>query len=308
MDRSLRPLHGKVALVTGAGHGLGEAYARGLASAGASVVVNDLGTGWNGTNAADGRAESVAREIEGAHGTAFADTSDCSDWSGAQAMIDKAVDRFGNLDILVLNAGIMRLGRIHEFTESDLDDVLRVHLKGAFATLHFAAKHWQNEYRKRGCVYGRVITTSSAIAFYPDAAYASAAYATAKSGIVGLTVMAAHELGQIGVTVNCVMPGAATQGERTAADGDLGKRMTADRVTPIIVELASPGASSVTGRVFEAIGGDFGRLDWTIADRMSPSGSGAHRELAAALRGKLGGPPPRSRTDYLTAIANKKFS
>ncbi|MEN3583063.1 3-oxoacyl-ACP reductase [Streptomyces sp. ZYX-F-203] len=255
-----RPLQGRSAIVTGAGRGLGRAEARELARLGASVVVNDHGRpGRDGSGAVDPTpAESVAEEIRAAGGTALAHTGDIADFAVARDLIGHAVDAFGGLDILVNNAGILRDRMVFSMTEDEWDAVVRVHLKGHFNTVRFAAAHWREQSKATGApTYGRIVNTSSEAFLAGSAGQPN--YAAAKGGIVGLTTSTAHALARYGVTVNAICPRARTRMTRDVfgpadAAGGLDP-LAVEHVAPLVGYLASPGAGRVNGQVFVVHGG-----------------------------------------------------
>ena len=249
---------GRVAVVTGAGRGVGRAYALMLARHGAKVLVNDLGSAANGAGSDTSPAEEVAQTIRAGGGEAAVDTSDVADWAGAEHMIAAAVSRFGRLDILVNNAGILRDRMLVNMSEDDWDQVVRVHLKGTFAPTHHAANHWRLRSKAGEPVDARVINTTSHSAIFGNVGQAN--YAAAKGGIASFTIVAARELARIGVTVNAIAPRAntrMTEGLREWSDED--RRMRSpDWVAALVTWLASPEARHVSGRVFEAWGYGFG--------------------------------------------------
>lgn len=257
------PLEGRVAVVTGGGRGLGRAHALELARKGAKVVVNDLGVALNGEPEALNAATSVVHQICEAGGEAVRNTEDVSDLAGAARMVSAAISSFGRLDVIVNNAGIIRDRMLVNVTEEDWDAVIRVHLKGTFAPIQAAARHWR-ELSKNGLeVDARIINTTSGSGLYGNIGQAN--YGAAKAGIAALTVIAAIELERYGVTVNAVAPGARTRmtdnPNRTkpspfapdpAAEFDHG---APENVSPLVAWLASPMAKGVTGRVFNIHGG-----------------------------------------------------
>ncbi len=244
----------RVAIVTGAGGGLGRAYALELAKRGARVVVNDLGGAANGIGEDATPAEQVVAEILAAGGEAIVDTADVADWQAASDMVARAVDAYGGLDILVNNAGILRDRMLFNMSEEDWDSVVRVHLKGSFAPLHHAANHWRLR-SKRGLENdARVINTTSHSALFANIGQAN--YAAAKGGIASLTQVAARELSRFGVTVNAVAPRAQTrmtEGVQQWTPEQI-ERRDPDWVAALVTWLASPESRSVSGRVFEAWG------------------------------------------------------
>ena len=202
-------LDGRVAIVTGAGRGLGRAHALALAEEGAFVVVNDPGVGGDGSGTDPAPAEIVVAEIEKTGGRAVANLDSCADWKAAENLVAQAVDTFGSLDILVNNAGILRDKMSFNMTEGDWDAVMQVHLKGHFAPSRFASGYWRAQAKAGKGAYGRIINTSSESSYLGLVGQVN--YATAKAGIVGMTVTMARELERIGVTVNAIAPRARTR-------------------------------------------------------------------------------------------------
>jgi NAD(P)-dependent dehydrogenase (short-subunit alcohol dehydrogenase family) len=261
-----RRLEGLVALVTGAGQGIGKAVALGMAAEGASVVVNDLGTTAFGEGADESRGERVAREVREQGGQAIVDPGDIADRHAAKRMVDSAIDTWGKLDIVVNVAGIIRMATIVDATEDDWESVMRVHLRGYFNTAQFAARHWieRNE-------YGRLINFASGASLLSQPTLVS--YSAAKTGVVGLTRSCANALAAYNVTANCIRPAAMSpgMGDATLPSSrkqfeETGKWMSqtavgtdADpvHIVPLIVFLASPAASHVSGRFLEARGSHY---------------------------------------------------
>lgn len=247
-------LEGRVAIVTGAGRGVGRAYALMLAKHGAKVLVNDLGSSAAGTGADQTPAQEVVAAIETAGGEAAVNTSDVADWQGAQAMVQQAIDTFGGLDILINNAGILRDRMLVNMTEEEWDSVIRVHLKGTFAPLHHAANYWRMQSKAGKPVDARVINTTSHSALFANIGQAN--YAAAKGGIATLSLLAARELGRIGVTVNAIAPRAntrMTEGLREWTPEQL-ERRDPEWIAALVAWLASPESKHISGRVFEAWG------------------------------------------------------
>jgi len=248
---------GRIAIVTGAGRGIGREHALSLAAHGARVVVNDLGGARDGSGASAGPAEEVVATIRSAGGEAIVNADDVSDWGGAERLVRQAVDTFGGLDVLVNNAGILRDRMLVNMTEAEWDAVIKVHLKGTFAPAHFAAAYWRDRSKAIGRgVDARLINTTSISGMFGNAGQTN--YGAAKAGIAAFTVIAARELARYGVTVNAVAPGALT---RMTEDLSLGQASEADRdamhprwIAPIVTWLASRESSGVTGRIFEATG------------------------------------------------------
>src|SRR6266498_1939670 len=202
-------LDGKVAIVTGAGRGIGREHALALAEAGAKVVVNDLGATLAGEGADATPAQQVVEEIEGQGRLAVANGDDVADFAGAERLIRQALDTYGRLDILVNNAGITRDRMLVNMSEEEWDSVLRVHLKGHFAPTHHAAAYWRERAKAGDEVRARVINTSSPSGVFGNVGQAN--YGAAKAGIAGFTLIVAQELQRYGVTVNCLAPNARTR-------------------------------------------------------------------------------------------------
>ena len=244
---------GRVCIVTGAGRGLGREYALMLATEGANVVVNDVGGSRDGSGGDAGPAQQVVDEIEAAGGAAVANTADISTWAGAEGIVAQAVDIFGRLDVLVNNAGILRDRMIFSMSEEEWDAVIKVHLKGTFATTRHAAAHWRERAKAGDTNDGRVINTTSVAGLYANVGQTN--YGAAKAGIAAFTQIAAQELERYGVTVNAVAPGALT---RLTDDLGLPDEVTANFapqwVAPLVTWLASPLSGDVTGQVIESSG------------------------------------------------------
>ncbi|MGW5121869.1 SDR family oxidoreductase [Streptomyces noursei] len=251
---------GRVAAVTGAGRGLGRAHALALAAEGAAVVVNDLGVTADGAGTSGGPAQQVVEEIRAHGGQAVAHTGDITTDDGARSLVTTALDTFGRLDALVNNAGFLRDRMLVNLAEDDWDAVMRVHLKGHFLPLKHAAAHWRTEAKAGRTPDARVINTSSGAGLLGSVGQGN--YSAAKAGILGLTLVAAAELGRYGIQVNALAPAARTRmTEQTFADtmaaptdGDF-DAMAPENVSPLVVWLASADSAGVTGRVFEAEGG-----------------------------------------------------
>ncbi|MFD0307235.1 3-oxoacyl-ACP reductase [Streptomyces sp. NPDC127119] len=281
------PLEGRVAVVTGAGRGLGRAEALELARLGAAVVVNDYGQpGRDGSgDASAGPAEEVAASIRAAGGRAVAHTGDVADHEQARELVELAIAEFGQLDILVNNAGILRDRMVFSMTEDEWDSVIRVHLKGHFNTTHFASAHWRARSKAADSpVYGRIVNTSSEAFLAGSAGQPN--YAAAKGGIVGLTTSTALALSKYGVTANVICPRARTRmtadvfagfqqpgeqpmeesGQGQDAGGRRGPRdslgsldaldpLAPEHVAPLVGYLASPAAAHVNGQLLVVHGG-----------------------------------------------------
>ena len=255
-------LEGKVALVTGSGHGIGRGHALELAKQGAKVVVNDLGGSVRGEGS--GRvAEDVCALIRARGGEAVPDFGDVGDEAQANAMIQRAIDSFGKLDILVNNAGIVRDRAIWNMSADDFDLVLRVHLRGTWLTCRAAARYWREQGKAGdGRVYGRIINTTSGAGLLGN--FGQTNYGTAKAAIVSLTLTLSVELASIGVTANAVGPGAVTRlsagvtnAESVREADEYGEDewdpMGPSVSSPLVAWLASDEAGYVSGQCIRAI-------------------------------------------------------
>jgi NAD(P)-dependent dehydrogenase (short-subunit alcohol dehydrogenase family) len=247
---------GRVCIITGAGRGIGREYALMLAAHGARVVVNDLGGARDGSGASLGPAQEVVDAIVAQGGEAVANGDDVSDFAAAGRMIRSAVERFGRLDVLINNAGILRDRMLVNMTEAEWDAVIKVHLKGTFGPAQHAAAHWRELVKQGQKVDARIINTTSVSGIYGNAGQTN--YGAAKAGIAGFTIIAARELRRYGITVNAIAPGALT---RLTEDLGMGQASEADKarmhprwIAPIVTWLASAESARVTGRVFEASG------------------------------------------------------
>jgi len=244
-------LDGKVAIVTGAGRGIGREEALLLASEGAKVIVNDVGGSLQGQGDDKHPAEEVVDLIKAGGSDGAVNASDVSSWQGAKELVDQAVDTFGQLDILVNNAGILRDKMSFNMEESDWDDVIRVHLKGHFAPSHHAAVYWRGRAKAGETVSGRIINTSSEAGLYGNA----------KAGIASLTWVLARELERYGVTVNSISPRARTRMTENLF-GEMAKgaegfdEWDPSNIAQLVGFLASDEAADVTGQNFVVFGGN----------------------------------------------------
>lgn len=249
-------LEGRVAVVTGAGRGIGAGIARMLAAEGAAVVVNDLGAEVDGSGADTGPAAQVADEITAAGGTAVSDGGDVSDPQVGQRLVHTAVEKFGSLDVLVNVAGILRDRMIFNLAEQEWDDVIRVHLKGHFSATKPAAAYWREQRNPDG--HYRLINFTSVSGLH--GAPGQPNYAAAKMGIVGLTYSCANALAKYGVTANAISPGAATRmttsipTDRQRTTQASGEQRSPDNVAPIVAYLAGTASDWLTGQVIGARG------------------------------------------------------
>jgi NAD(P)-dependent dehydrogenase (short-subunit alcohol dehydrogenase family) len=251
-----RLCEGRIAIVTGAGRGIGREHTLSLARHGAKVVVNDLGGDMHGGGADLSPAQQVVAEIVAAGGEAVANGDSVADWEGAQRLIQTAIDTFGDVHVLVNNAGILRDRVLANMTEEEWDAVINVHLKGTFATSRWAVAHWREQAKAGAPVSGRIINTTSVSGIYGNPGQTN--YGAAKAGIAAFTNIAALEVGRYGVTVNAVAPIALTrmtEGLGPAPETDEDREARAPHwIAPIVTWLASEESAGVTGRVFEASG------------------------------------------------------
>jgi NAD(P)-dependent dehydrogenase (short-subunit alcohol dehydrogenase family) len=295
-------LDGKVAIVTGAGRGIGRGHARLLAAEGAKVVVNDLGGAVEGVGSDPTPAQEVAREIADAGGEAVVNGDDVSTWDGAEALVRQAIETFGDLHVLV-NAGILRDKMSFNIDESDWDAVIRVHLKGHFAPSRFAAAYWRERSKAGHAASGRIINTSSESGLFGNAGQTN--YDAAKAGIASMTLAMARELDRYGVTVNAIAPRARTRMTETIFAMDAARDFDyydPDNIAPTVVWLASDDAADVTGRVFIVGGGDVYLVqNFTPTNRITKQGRWSVKELIARkddlLAGEPRGVPPRTPLD-----------
>lgn len=243
-------LDGRIAIVTGAGRGVGRAYALKLAEEGAKVVVNDLGGDVRGEGADLTPAQAVVDEIRAAGGEAVVNGADVADWSDSKAMIEQAIDTFGGLDILVNNAGILRDRMMLNMTEEEWDTVIRVHLKGTFAPCHHAGNYWKSESKAERQRDARIINTTSGSGLFGNVGQTN--YGAAKAGIASFSIIIARELARFGVTVNALAPRAQTrmtEGLREVS-GEMLERRHPEWIAALVAYLASPGAADISGRIF----------------------------------------------------------
>jgi NAD(P)-dependent dehydrogenase (short-subunit alcohol dehydrogenase family) len=262
-----------VVIVTGAGGGLGRAHALAFAAEGASVVVNDIGTSREGEGASTAPAQAVVDEIIAMGGEAYANTDDIADWTGAESLVRTAVEQFGQLDVLVNNAGFLRDRMLISTSEEEWDAVVRVHMKGHFCTLRHAGAYWREQSKAGAEVDARIINTSSGAGLMGSVGQGN--YSAAKAGIVGMTLVASAELGRYGVTANAIAPAARTRMTEVAMPDMMKKpdigfdAMAPENVSPLVVWLGSADSRDVTGRVFEVEGGVIGVADgWQHGPRV----------------------------------------
>ncbi|HYH27154.1 MAG TPA: SDR family oxidoreductase [Actinomycetota bacterium] len=250
-------LEGKVVAVTGAGRGIGRGHALLLAREGAKVVVNDLGGDWDGSGEDTRVASEVVREIEAAGGEAAGHFDDISEPEGAASLVSTAVERWGRLDGLVNNAGILRDKMSFNMSVEEWDSVIKVHLRGTFLCTKEACTHWRARAKAGEDVTGRIVNTSSTSGLLGIVGQSN--YGAAKAAIAAFTQIVSMEMGRYGVTVNAVAPGARTRmTENTFGDlrveGDFDP-LDPENVAPLVAYLCSDAAAHITGQVFNATGG-----------------------------------------------------
>ncbi len=285
-------LDGRVAIVTGAGRGIGREHALLFAELGAKVVVNDLGAAMDGTGDDRSPAEQVVDEINGLGGEAIVNADNVADWEGGQRLIQSALDAFGDLHVLVNNAGILRDRVLINMTEDEWDDVIAVHLKGHFVPTKFAAVYWREQTKAGKTVKAAVINTSSTSGLLGNPGQAN--YGAAKAGIGAFTIITAQELGRYGVRVNAIAPAARTRlttatpglGEIIKVPEEPGKFDIWDpaNVSPLVAWLATEDCPA-TGRVFWVQGGSVNLMSgWAIGEGVDRDDRWTVDELDDKLR------------------------
>ncbi|OBA51810.1 short-chain dehydrogenase [Nocardia sp. 852002-20019_SCH5090214] len=285
-------LDGRVAVITGAGRGIGREHALLFAREGASVVVNDLGGSNAGEGADAGPAQKVVEEIRAEGGKAVANTDNVAQWDGAKNLVDQAISEFGTLDVVINNAGILRDGFIAGLEESQWDAVIAVHLKGHFNVLRHAAAYWKDQSKAGKQPNAAVVNTASASGVtLPNAGQAN--YGAAKAGIAALTLVAAEELERYGVRVNAIAPMARTR--LTLATPGMGAIFAAEvgegefdafspaNISPLVAYLATDKCP-VTGKVFAVQGGAISELGgWHDVKTIETDGPWLIDDIAARL-------------------------
>jgi NAD(P)-dependent dehydrogenase (short-subunit alcohol dehydrogenase family) len=297
---------GRIAIVTGAGRGIGRGHAIELARQGARVVVNDLGAEVDGEGSSSGPAHEVVEEIHSFGGEAIANGEDVSDFEGAGRLINCALDTFGGLDVLVNNAGILRDRMLVNMTIEEWDAVVRVHLRGTFAPTRWAAGYWRDRSKAGEVNDARIINTSSSSGIYGNIGQTN--YGAAKAGIAAFTVIAAKELGRYGVTVNALAPGARTRMtenlQRARAAGSPGPdefdARSPDNVAPLAAWLASVESADVTGRVFNVAGGRISIAEgWHAGPVVDKGGRWDPAELGPVVLDLVSKAPPNAEMNGL---------
>jgi NAD(P)-dependent dehydrogenase (short-subunit alcohol dehydrogenase family) len=278
----------RTVIITGAARGLGRAYALAFAAEGANVVVNDIGTSLAGEGRDTSAADGVVEEIIAGGGKALANYEDITDWDGAKRIVDAAVSAFGDLHIVVNNAGIVRDRMFVSATIEEWDATMHVHLRGHFCLSRHAVDYWRARGKEGHNVDARIINTSSGAGL--QGSMAQAAYSTAKGGIAALTLVQAAELGRYGITANALAPSARTRmteqafAEKMATEGDAFDVMDPANIAPTVVWLGSEESAHVTGCVFELEGSKIMLEDgW----REGPVADGGARWEAADVGGAV---------------------
>ncbi len=291
---------GRVCAITGAGRGLGREYALMLADQGAKVVVNDFGGARDGTAAgASNPAQDVVDEITAAGGQAVAHLGDASSLADAQAMVQMAIDTYGGLDVVVNNAGILRDRMLFSMAEEEWDAVIKVHLKGTWASSRVASGYWRDRAKAGEKNDARLVNTTSVSGIYGNPGQTN--YGAAKAGIAAFTQIAAEELGRYGVTANAVAPGALTRltEDLGLPDEMLGK-FGPEWVAPVVTWLASTQSADVTGQVIESSGQILGIAEgWRRGPHTDTPPIDPH-DVDAAVRGLLAQATPRTKMNELS--------
>ncbi len=277
-------LQHRVAIITGGGRGIGREHALLFASLGAKVLVNDLGGAIDGSGSDTSAAQAVADEITAAGGQAVANTDSVSSFAGAKSMVDQAVSAFGDLHVVVNNAGILRDRMLVSMSEQEFDDVIAVHLKGTFNVTRHAADYWR-EQAKAGTVTDRaIVNTSSGAGLHGNVGQTN--YSAAKAGIAAMTVVNAMELNRYGVRANCIAPVARTR--LTLQTPGMGESMQQhlfdpENVSPLVAVLAAE-TCPFNGQVFSVYGGSVGiYAGWSIAESVETDDRWTAESLAAAM-------------------------
>ncbi len=277
-------LQDRVAVISGAGRGIGREHALLFASLGAKVVVNDLGGAVDGSGADVSAAQAVVDEITAAGGQAVANTDSVSSFEGAKALVDQAVSTFGDLHVVVNNAGILRDRMLVSMSEQEFDDVIAVHLKGTFNVTRHAAGYWR-EAAKEGTTTDRaVVNTSSGAGLHGNVGQTN--YSAAKAGIAAMTIVNAMELHRYGVRANCIAPVARTRltMQTPGMEGPMRQHVfDPENVSPLVAVLAAE-TCPFNGQVFSVYGGSVGiYAGWSIADSVETDDRWTPESLAGAM-------------------------
>lgn len=284
---------GKVAVVTGAARGVGRGHAMLLAAEGAKVIVNDLGGEWDGTGNDSRPAQQTVDEIKAAGGEATANYDNVADWTGGQNLIKQAIETYGDLDILINNAGILRDRTVFNMTEQEWDAVINVHLKGHFVPTRFATGYWRDKAKTSGQpANGRVIFTSSEAGMFGNGGQAN--YAAAKAGIASLAIVVSREMKKYGVTSNTIAPRARTRltegtfGEFAVEEGAFDS-WSPENIAPWVAYLCSDEAAHITGQAFIVGGGEVDLVQgWTVVSKLQKDGRWTIDELVTRSKELFG--------------------
>jgi NAD(P)-dependent dehydrogenase (short-subunit alcohol dehydrogenase family) len=289
-------LDGKVAIVTGGGRGIGREHALLFANEGAKVVVNDLGGAVDGSGDERSPVDQVVDEIKAMGGEAVANSDDVAEWEGGQRLVNAAVEAFGDLHVLVNNAGILRDRVVVNMTEHEWDDVIHVHLRGHFVPTRWAGAYWREQSKAGKQVRAAIVNTSSTSGLLGNPGQSN--YGAAKAGIAAFTIITAQELSRYGVRVNAIAPAARTRMTDTSPglakllapppDPAMFDRWDPANVSPLVVYLASTRCA-VTGRVLSVQGGTIQLFEpWTLGGAVETAGRWSVEEIAAVLPGLAG--------------------
>ena len=289
-------LDGRVVIVTGGGRGLGRAHCLELARQGASVVVNDLGVGVRGEATDQSPAQEVVGEITAMGGSALADATSVTDWPGMEALVERTVERFGDLHAVVNNAGFLRDRILTAMSEDDFDAVIAVHLKGTFALTRHACTYWRDKVKSGAKVSGRVVSTASGAGLFGNVGQTN--YGSAKSAIATMMLITAMEMQRYGVTANAVSPIAATRMlasiGRTADQSGAWDRLDPANASPVVAWLCSEESGWMSGQVLRVDGNTVSRVkSWEVAEAYTSRSGEAltAEEVGTGIRKMMGALP-----------------
>jgi NAD(P)-dependent dehydrogenase (short-subunit alcohol dehydrogenase family) len=291
-------LEGKVAVITGSGRGIGRSHALRCAAYGARVVVNDIGVSITGEPTDERPGEQVVRAITDAGGEAVLDEHDVSTSTGGAAVVQRALDEWGRLDVLVNNAGIGRPKMVFNLDDDQWDDVIRVHLRSTFLTTRHACRWWRSEHKADRTPYGRIVNTATGLLAMGGAGQSN--YVAAKAGVAAFTVAVAQEMEPYRVTANAILPGAATRmaavGWRTERAREEFGDQSPDHVAELVCYLASPAAQWLSGQLFHVGGFRIGHsVPWTLRAELRREDRAWNAEdLVHEMPRFFGAGPPRN--------------